>query len=128
MVVENDPADLGLMCAALRADGYSILPATGYLTGINTFGMHMNEIELLITAVALPEKNGCELVKGLRAIDPDLKVLFVSGTAGAEICRFYDFPGVGVYFLEKPLERLDFMRMVRQILEPGVPIRTMGAG
>jgi FixJ family two-component response regulator len=89
--------------------------------------MHMSEIDLLVTAVALPEKNGCELAKSLTGINPNLKVLFVSGMAGAEVCRFYGMSGEGLYFLEKPLSRDEFVRIVRLILEPTVPVRTIGA-
>ena len=127
MVVESDTVDLDLMCRALRAEGYKVLPASGYLSGINTFGVHMDTIDLLVTAVALPEKNGCELARSLLAIDPGLKVLFVSGAAGAEIYRFYDVVGSAVYFLKKPLEKNVFVRLVRQILKPAVPIRTISA-
>ena len=127
LIVENDHGDLDLMCKALRSQGYKVLPASGYLSGINTYGLHLNDIDLLVTAVALPEKNGCELARSLLAIDPNLKVLFVSGAAGAEIYRFFEVAGSGVHFLEKPLNAGEFVRVVRQILEPAVPIRTMGA-
>ncbi len=126
-MVDHELVDLELMCGALRTEGYKALPASGYLSGINTFAMHMSEIDLLVTAVALPEKNGCELAKSLTAINPNLKVLFVSGMAGAEVCRFYGMLGEGLYFLEKPLNRDEFVRIVRLILESAVPVRTMGA-
>lgn len=128
LVVDDDLADLELMCRALRAEGYKVIPASGYRSGINTFGMHKGEIDLLVTAVALPGKSGCELAKSLLAIDTDLKVLFVSGAAGAEVCRFYGMLGRGLHFLEKPLQPDEFIRLVRLILEPAVPVRTMGAG
>jgi DNA-binding response OmpR family regulator len=128
LVVDDDLANLELMCRALRAEGYKVLPASSYRSGIHTFRMHKGEIDLLVTAVALPEENGCELAKSLLAIDTDLKVLFVSGAAGAEVCRFYGMLGRGLHFQEKPLEPDEFIRLVRLILEPGVPVRTMGAG
>jgi two-component system cell cycle sensor histidine kinase/response regulator CckA len=127
LVVDSELADLELMCKALRSEGYRVLPASGYLSGINTFGLHMGEIDLLISAVALPEKNGCELAKNLLAIDPHLRVLFVSGTTGAEICRFYGMLGEGLHFLEKPLDPEKFVRLVRLIMDPTVPVRTVGA-
>jgi DNA-binding response OmpR family regulator len=127
LVVDHELVDLELMCRALRMEGFKALPASGYLSGINTFAMHLSKIDLLVTAVALPEKNGCELAKSLTAINPNLKVLFVSGVAGAEVCRFYGMLGEGLYFLEKPLNQDEFVRIVRLILEPAVPVRTMGA-
>ncbi len=127
LVVDSDLVDLELMCKALRGAGYKVLPASGYLSAINTFGMHDGGIDLLVTAVALPEKNGCELVKQLQEGGSHLKVLFVSGPSGAEICRFYGMLGAGLHFLEKPLDRDEFIRLVRLILEPTVPVRTLHA-
>jgi DNA-binding NtrC family response regulator len=127
IVVDSDVGDLTLMSRALRGDGYKALPAISYLSGINTFRLHRGRVHLLVTAVALPEKNGCELAKDLMAADPDLKVLFVSAAAGAETCRYYGMLGEGVYFLEKPVQVDDFVKLVRLILEPAMPARAGGA-
>lgn len=127
LVVDDELSDLEVMCSCLRREGYTVLPASGYLSGINTFAMHLGDIDLLVTAVALPERNGCEMAKRLLAIKPELKVLFVSGPAGAETCRFYGMLGQGLHFLEKPLKGDEFIRIVRLIMEPGVPFRTMQA-
>ena len=61
LVVEDDLADLELICGALRKEGYRVLPASSYLAGVNTYSLHSGAIDLVITAVALPEKNSCEL-------------------------------------------------------------------
>jgi len=106
-----------------------VLPASGYRAGINTYRMHLGGIDLLVTAVALPYKSGCEMAQTLLANEPNLKVLFVSHPSGAEVCRFYGMLGPGMHFLEKPLERDEFIRMVGLILEnDSVPVRTLGAG
>jgi two-component system cell cycle sensor histidine kinase/response regulator CckA len=117
LVVDHELADLELMCTALRKEGHRALPASGYLAGLNTFGLHVGDIDLLVAAVALPERNGCELAKRVLALEPNLRVLFVSATSGAEICRFYGMLGPGLYFLEKPLQRDEFIRLVRLILD-----------
>ena len=117
MVVDHELADLEMMCRALRREGYKALPASGFLAGINTFGLHLGDIELVVAAVALPTSNGCVLVKRMQAMKPNLKVLFVSATSGAEVCRFHGMLGPGLHFLEKPLQREEFIRLVRLILE-----------
>jgi DNA-binding response OmpR family regulator len=118
VVVDHDLADLELMCKVIRQQAHKALPASGFLAGFNTFQMHSGEIDLLVTAVALPGKNGCELAKRLLEKMPDLKVLFVSAPSGAEICHYYGLLGERMYFLEKPFGEDEFRRMVRLILEP----------
>lgn len=123
LVVEHELADLELMCTALRQAGYKALPASGYLAGLNTFRMHLGEIDLLVAAVALPYNNGCELAQKMLAFEPNLRILFVSATSGAEVCRFYGMLGPGLHFLEKPLQHEEFIRMVRLILEEAASAR-----
>jgi len=123
LVVDHELADLELMCTSLRREGYKAFPASGYLAGINTFRLHLGEIDLLVAAVALPDRNGCELAQRVLALKPNLRVLFVSATSGAEVCRFYGMLGPGLHFLEKPLRDEEFIRMVRLILEEAVSAR-----
>ena len=127
LVVDDELADLELMCQALRLEGHSVLPASGYLAGVQTLSLHKGEIDLLVTDVSLPGKNGCELAKNLLARRPNLRVLFVSGPSGAEICQFYGMLGPGMHFLEKPIKVDEFVRLVRLILEPAMPVGTAGA-
>jgi CheY-like chemotaxis protein len=127
LVVDDELADLELMCGALRQEGYKVVPANSYLAAIKTYGMHVGGFDLVVTDIALADQNGCELAKKLLDLNPNLKVLFVSATSGAEVCRFYGLLGPGVHFLEKPLKRDAFIRMVRLIMEPTVLARTKRA-
>lgn len=118
LVVDPDLADLERMCKLIRQQAHRAFPASSFLAGYNTFLLHSGEIDLLVTAVALPGQNGCELAKRLLEKMPDLKVLFVSHPSGAEICRYYGLLGERMYFLEKPFGEDEFRRMIRLILEP----------
>jgi two-component system cell cycle sensor histidine kinase/response regulator CckA len=129
LVVDDELADLQLMCNILRRVGYTVVPASGYLAAINTFRLKSGRFALVVTDVSLPKKNGCELARALLALQPDLKVLFVSATSGAEVCRYYDMLGPGLHFLEKPFKRNEFLTLVRLILENGevYPLARAGA-
>lgn len=117
LVVDDEPAYLEMMCKALRLEGYKALPASSYLAGLNSFILHKGKIDLLITAVALGDRNGCELAKGILPLRPDLRVLFISAQSGAEVCRYYGMLGPGMHFLEKPFTQDEFIRLVSLILE-----------
>jgi CheY-like chemotaxis protein len=63
LVVDGEPKNLQQMCNALRSGGYQVVPTSGYLAALNTFRLHSGGFALLVTAVSLPEKNGCELAR-----------------------------------------------------------------
>jgi CheY-like chemotaxis protein len=119
LVVDADPENLQLMCDALRREGCKVVPTSGYFAAVGTHRLHSGHFALLVTAVSLPKKNGCELARVLLALQPDLKVLFVSAPSGAEVCRYYRMQGPGLHFLEKPFKRAEFLDQARLILEKG---------
>jgi len=47
---------------------------------------------------------------------PDMKVLFISGHAGAELCRFYGLVNPDLHFLEKPFKPIDLLVRVWRVL------------
>ena len=105
------------MRATLQAAGHTVLEASSYHSAMNKFAQHVDEVSLLIADVSLPDVNACELAKSILHLKPDTKVLFVSGQAGAEICRFYGVPHLALHLLEKPFKPADLlMRLYRVIL------------
>jgi DNA-binding NtrC family response regulator len=130
LVVDDEASDLSLLCNTLRLEGYRVIPASGYVAAFNTFSfsLHSRPFDLLVTDIALPYKNGCELAETLLAMDPGLKVLLVSGLSGAEVLRFCKLHGQPeIPYLEKPIDRDKFVKMVSQILEPGVSVGSTSA-
>lgn len=128
LVVDDEASDLSLMCNTLRLEGYRVIPASGYVAAFNTFSLHSGRFELLVTDIALPYNNGCELAETLLAMDPGLKVLLVSGLSGAEVLRFCKLHGrPEIPYLEKPIDRDKFVKLVSQILERGVSVGSTSA-
>jgi two-component system cell cycle sensor histidine kinase/response regulator CckA len=123
LAVDDEIADLNLMCNALRAEDYTVFAAASYAEAIHTHRMHQGAIDLLVADVSLPDKNGCELAVVLREADPDLKVLFVSGVTGTAVLKFSKLSNV--HLLEKPFALAELVSRVRAILE--AQGRTMGA-
>ena len=65
------------------------LTAGTYQEALCIFELNGDAFELLIADISLPGGNGCELAIVLRKQKPDLRVLFISGDCGAEICKYY---------------------------------------
>lgn len=116
LLVDDEPEDLSIMSVALKAQGFQVFETGNYDAALSTFDRHKGAIDLLVSDISLPGNNGCELARVILALKPDLKVLFVSGHAGAEICRFYGFSIADVHFLRKPFNAASLVARVRRIM------------
>jgi hypothetical protein len=68
------------MRAFLEAGGYSEIIETGDgAAALDLFANGPKRIDLLITDIARPSMDGFALIRAVREIDPDIKVIVVSG-------------------------------------------------
>jgi CheY-like chemotaxis protein len=116
LIVDDEAEDRHSIRTALEARGDTVLEASNYCSAVNAFELHRDEINLLITDLSLPDRNGCELARRIMQSRPDMKVLFISGPAGAEWCRFYGFVNPHLHFLEKPFKPIDLLVRVWRVL------------
>lgn len=117
LLVDDEAYQRERMSRALRAAGYVVVVASDYRTALARFQQHSGDIDMLVTDLALPGKNGYELAKALQAIQPKLKTLFASAQAGAELHRFYGMASSGEHFLPKPFRPAILVRRVRDRME-----------
>jgi len=116
-VVDADSSHRQSVRSALRLAGYRVLDAVDYRHAEHVQQQHRGQIDLLLTAIALPGGNGYELAKALVDAEADLKVLFVSGEAGAMASRYCNDPWAALQILTRPFEPADLLRRVRFLLE-----------
>jgi DNA-binding response OmpR family regulator len=117
LVVDDELSDRNLMGVILRAHGHIVLEGGDSYQAFGLFRQHEEQITMVVTDIALPGENGCEMAARMVKGKPDLIVLFVSGHTGAEICRFYGFPVSDVHFLRKPFGAGEFIRRVHYLLD-----------
>ena len=72
-------------------------------------------IDLLLTDIVMPGGLGTELYSELLALDPELKVLFMSGYPDRGAFQLSDLPE-GATFLRKPFSPTKLAELVRSIL------------
>jgi DNA-binding response OmpR family regulator len=121
LVIDDEADQRGLMRTILRLEEYAVLEASDYAGALAVQARHPGEIDLLLIDVSLPGGNGYDLSQTLLAIEPHLKVLFISGHAGAEVCRFFDMPVTDAHFLSKPFHPAELLQRVKSILEAADP-------
>ena len=116
LLVEDEPAILGMAREMLEKIGCSVLTATTPAEAINRAGEYGGTINLLITDIIMPEMNGWELSRKLQAIQPGLKLLFTSGYT-ADVIAHHEVPAEAVHFIRKPFTLDDLAAKVHEVLE-----------
>ncbi len=116
LLVEDEEAVRSYAARVLRRQGYAVTEAPSGTRALELAGGLSGGIDLLITDVVMPGLQGQELATQLRALSPDLRVLFVSGFA--ENSRVHpEITPAGVGFLPKPFSAGELGRAVREALD-----------
>jgi signal transduction histidine kinase/ActR/RegA family two-component response regulator len=121
LVVEDQPEVRELAVSSLKRAGHDVREATDGDEALARFGPCAGSITLLLTDVVMPGMNGRDLATRLRAANPDLLVIFMSGYTD-EILDLQELAGGGTAFVAKPFTPSALVRQVDQLLHarPGV--------
>jgi len=101
MVVDDDPQIRRVARRILEGRGYRVREAANGAEALAAHDAHGPEISLVVLDMAMPVMGGAECFTALRARDPDLRVLLVSGYAIEEDARRCLADGA-IGFLDKP--------------------------
>jgi signal transduction histidine kinase len=115
LVVEDQPEVRELAVRALRRVGYEVFEATDGDDAAARFTDRAKSLSLLLTDVVMPGLNGRELAERLRAANPRLLVIYMSGYT-QEILDQQDRVGPGAAFVAKPFTPSALVRQVDQLL------------
>ena len=113
-VVDDEPMLLELASVILEPLGYTIETFRAPETALRAFESAAPPPALLITDFAMHTMTGLELTEACRRIRPQQKVLLLSGTVGAEICR--NAPVKPDRFLAKPYQAKQLIEAVEALL------------
>jgi two-component system, cell cycle sensor histidine kinase and response regulator CckA len=116
LAVDDDQAVVDLMSTALRAADYRVLTAAGGREAIEVFENSGGRVDLLVTDVIMPHLTGPVLAERLRARQPDLPVLFVSGFHDADLVHRFVIQK-GYSLLPKPFRVEALLRVVSEQLD-----------
>ena len=115
LVVEDEEGVRVLVRDYLQMSGYTVLEAGRGEEALRIACEHAGQISLMITDVIMPGMNGRELAERMVLLRPDMKVLYMSGSAETAVYR----KGIlepGAPFLQKPFGPPDLGRKVRDVL------------
>lgn len=117
LLVEDDDAVRAVTRRALTRFGYSVLPACGGDEALALAREFPDEIDLLLTDIMMPGKNGVEVAEEVVEVRPDIRVFYMSGYADQDLVR-QGLLKPGTRFLQKPFTPQELAERVREILGP----------
>jgi PAS domain S-box-containing protein len=101
----------------LTGAGYTVIDSVDGEDALVRFsGQGVRRIQLLITDVVMPRKNGKELYQEIKKLQPDIKVLFISGYPADHITG-KGILETGMNFIPKPFLSHDLLNKVREVLD-----------
>lgn len=118
LVVEDKPAVLALARMALEDAGFAVLTAPDGQAAAALFAPRAEEIDLLLTDIAMPGMNGPELARRLREQCPELKVMLMSGHAAFGNSEALEL-NRETSFMQKPFDTDDLCEQITAMLERG---------
>ncbi len=115
LLVEDEELVRSAGSRALRRGGYDVIACANADAAVQAFHERGGEVDLLLTDVVMPGKDGRALADTLRAEAPRLRVLFMSGYTENAIVH-HGVLGDHVIFLQKPFTPNQLLQKVRERL------------
>ncbi|MGL5447131.1 MAG: cell cycle histidine kinase CckA [Rhabdaerophilum sp.] len=116
LLVEDEDAVRNFGARALRSRGYTVIEAQSGLDALTQLeDRNLDDIDLVVSDVVMPEMDGPSLLRELRSRKPEIRVIFVSGYA-EEAFRKNLPDGEQFDFLPKPFGLKQLVEAVKRVM------------
>jgi PAS domain S-box-containing protein len=115
LVVEDDNALREVAKRVFARNGYHVITAASGPEAIEIVRAYQGEIHLLVTDVVMPHMLGKEVSEQIRAIKPDIEVLFMSGYA-PRVLTSQGMLDSDVALVQKPFTEVELIDTAAQVL------------
>ena len=113
LLAEDDNDMRRFLVKALEQAGYSVI---SYDNGMSAYHRLREEpFELLLTDIVMPEMDGIELARRAAELDPDIKIMFITGFAAVALNADSKAPK-DAKVLSKPFHLRDLVNEVQKML------------
>jgi CheY-like chemotaxis protein len=113
LVVDDEPTDLAFMAEVLQSAGYRVRTAADGKSALKIVYAH-SRIDILVTDVVMAPIDGCELAAQMAKVNPNLRIIFVSGYLDALAFRYQGDLVANWTFVRKPVSREELRFKVRE--------------
>jgi PAS domain S-box-containing protein len=118
LIVDDEKSILEVAGMILEGHGYRVLTAADATEALAIFALRMNEIELVLTDLAMPFMDGVALIRTLQKMKPDVRVIASTGRNGRK-GRANEIAHLDVCAsLTKPYNRNKLLKTLHDALNP----------
>jgi two-component system cell cycle sensor histidine kinase/response regulator CckA len=112
LLVEDDPMVSEIVSQLIVSLGYNVLPAASAEEAVLEFQKHQECIDVLLTDHLMPAMDGPELAEVLHQINPEIKVILMSGRPPDALPE-----GQTICFLQKPFSRDELACKLAEVMQ-----------
>ena len=123
LIVDDKPAMRNAVADTLAVFSVTnpLFTAADGRKAVELFREHMDQIDLVLLDMEMPSMDGTATLRQLRALNPQIKVIILSGLSRAQVyIRLGSIPVEGV--LHKPFKVRPFLDLVSGALDQPSPV------
>ncbi len=113
LVADDDGGIRNLLRSVLENEGYEVHTASNGKEAMSV--LKATPVRVVLTDLAMPERDGIEMIQDIRKDYPDLKVIAMSGTFQGAILQSAKYLGANA-ILAKPLEMDQLLKTLQSML------------
>jgi len=116
LLAEDDKQLREFTAPFLQEFGYTVVVANDGEEAVKKFMENRESIQLLLFDLVMPKKSGKEAYEEIRAMKPDVKIIFLSGYT-PDIIRQKGLIDEGMSIISKPVSPSDLLKKIRSVLD-----------
>ncbi len=124
MVVDDESSVRDLLSTVLLNHGYQVTVARDGIEGLGLFTVQADRIALVLTDLHMPNISGQTFADSIRALRPEMRILFMSGLDGSENGPESSHVRSNGPFLLKPFKPAALLATIHQLLHPEDLLKT----
>ena len=115
LVVDDEDMLRDVLREVLEMVGLSALFASSGMEGLQIFEENQGRINLVLMDILMPEMSGLETFDKIKAIDPDMKFIFMSGFPDKEALALRELSGEYA-FIKKPFSVNEIVNHINKMI------------
>lgn len=112
LIVEDETPLRNMLSTAFQRLGYEVIDAEDGVDAVEKYSQYRDRIDFVLTDIMMPRKDGISTYIDIKSINPDARIMFMSGFFPSDMSVEKNIP-----IITKPFNPLDVAKKIRSILD-----------